>query len=212
MASSICACVNCSAKQEAGRNYILISGIIDIKEFKDYFINYEKGKTRSTASQLRNDYLRKKCSEILRRKVKAELKGSYYSLRKKTAQNTQEQQRNARERNRCHFRCWVLCEKNGTGRRITAWSFYESVAINTDAELPVDEDLINDKVMVCNKCHMKTLNPARSQQKVDTTSVQSSKQQTDLNSPSFGAVPSSVFSTDSSQNNIKWKLSSFQHC
>ena len=29
MANSICACVNCSAKQEAGRNYILISGTID---------------------------------------------------------------------------------------------------------------------------------------------------------------------------------------
>ena len=195
MASSICACVNCSAKQEAGRNYNLIFGIID-KEFKDYVISYGKGKTRSP---LRDDYLCRKCLEILRRKSKAEQKGSYYSPWKKTAENTQEQQRHARERNGCHFCCWVLCEKNGTERRITAWSFHESVAINTDVELPVDEDLINDKVMVCNKCHMKTLNPARSQQKVDTTSVQSS---TDLNSLSFGSVPSTVFSTDGSQETI----------
>ena len=49
---------------------------------------------------------------------------------------------------------------------------------------------------------MKTLNLARSQQKVDTTSVQSSNEQTDLNSPSFGAVPSPVFSTDGSQETI----------
>ena len=68
--------------------------------------------------------------------------------------------------------------------------------------LLVDEDLINDKVMVCIKCHIKTLNLARSQQKVDTTSVQSSNEQTDLNSPSFGAVPSPVFSTDGSQETI----------
>ena len=48
---------------------------------------------------------------------------------------------------------------------------------------------------------MKILNPARSQQKVDTTSVQSSNQQTDLNSPSFGAVSqSSIF--DGSQETI----------
>ena len=78
MASSICACVNCSAKQEAGRNYILISGIID-KEFKGYVISYKKGKTRSTASRLRDDYLCRKCLEILRRKFKAEQKGSYYA-------------------------------------------------------------------------------------------------------------------------------------
>ena len=90
MASSICACVNCSAKQEAGRNYLLISGIID-KEFKDYIISYEKGKTRSTASPLRDYYLCRKCLEILRRKFK----GSYYSSWKKTAENTQEQQRHA---------------------------------------------------------------------------------------------------------------------
>ena len=76
MASSICACVNCSAKQEAGRNYILISGIID-KEFKDYVISYEKRKTRSTASRLRDDFLCGKCLEILRRKFKAEQKGSH---------------------------------------------------------------------------------------------------------------------------------------
>ena len=104
----------------------------------------------------------------------------------------------------CHFCCGVLCKKNGTGRRITASkkSFYESVAVNTDVELPVDEDLINDKVLVCNKCHMKALNLARSQQKVDTTSVQSSNEHTDLNNPFFGAVPSLVFSTDGSQETI----------
>ena len=84
MASSIFACVNCSAKQEAGRNYILISGIID-REFKDYVISYEKGKMRSTALRLRDDYLCRKCSEILRKKFKVEQKGSYYSPRKKTA-------------------------------------------------------------------------------------------------------------------------------
>ena len=49
---------------------------------------------------------------------------------------------------------------------------------------------------------MKTLNLARSQQKVDTTSVQSSNEQTDLNSPSFGAVSSLVFSTNGSQETI----------
>ena len=38
--------------------------------------------------------------------------------------------------------------------------------------------------------------------KMDTTSVQSSNEQTDLNSPSFGAVPSPVFSTDGSQETI----------
>ena len=123
MASSICTCVNSSAKR-ASRNYVLISGIID-KEFKDYVISYEKGKTRSTASRLRDDYRCRKCLEILRRKFKAKQKGSYYSPLKKTAENTQEQQRHARERNRCHFCCWILCQKNGTGRRITAWSFYK---------------------------------------------------------------------------------------
>ena len=44
---------------------------------------------------------------------------------------------------------------------------------------------------------MKTLNLARSQQKVE-----SSNEQTDLNSPLFGAGPSPVFSIDGSQETI----------
>ena len=53
--------------------------------------------------------------------------------------------------------------------------------------------------MVCNKCDMEILNLARSQQKVGASSVQSSNEQTDLNSASFGAVSSPVLSTDRSQ-------------
>ena len=48
---------------------------------------------------------------------------------------------------------------------------------------------------------------AGSQQKVDASLIQSFNEQTDLNSPSFGAVSSPVFSADGSQETISSRSS-----